>query len=554
MARSRIGPLALETPLGGSKSSIFRAIHVQQKAQVAVRLFPVPIGLTPEVKREFAEQMESLKLLRHRGIARCFGGGFDARDAYLVYELVEGESLELLLERRERLPWETVLDYGLQICEALQYAHENGWVHGRLRPDKLLTTLNNSIIKIADFRKDLGASNLLDKPASPEQLAFVAPETFESGYALQPAADLYSLGAIMYQSLTSRPPFEGGNQQHIKNLIIETQPPPVSTIVFDCPVWLSAIVEQLLDKNPNRRPFSATAVSMALQTAQQHASQGISVAEHAVSGFSPLQLNTDRDEAAKALGMKPKKERKHAANEVPLMERTWVLALGILLAVGSIYYYTRPLSEDQLRARAEPLLEQEESVAYDEAKERYLLPLVHQYPDGKHIAWANEQLEKIDMLDAERLLERNRRFNRPPSSEAERKYEEAMRYERFGDRITALERYKAIVELMKDVPEEKPFVNLSKRQIKRLEDLSLSNEDLKKFLTAKLDEADDQWKSGDVVAPKKLWESIIKLYNGNKEMIEFVRRSQQRLDAMKDADSTVLEDSTENASEVNNAK
>ena len=118
MTRSRIGPLALESPLGDRGSNIYRALHMQQKAQVAVRVFSVPMGMTPEAKQEFAEQLESLKALRHPGIVRCYGGGFDAKDAYLVYELVDGDSLDVALKKRERLPWESVLDFGLQLCEA----------------------------------------------------------------------------------------------------------------------------------------------------------------------------------------------------------------------------------------------------------------------------------------------------------------------------------------------------------------------------------------------------------------------------------------------------
>ncbi len=134
------------------------------------------------------------------------------------------ESLETVLNRRQRLPWETVLDYGMQICNALQYAHENRWMHGRLRPDKLLTSLDGSTIKISDYRRDLGAGNLFDRQSTPEQLAYSAPETFQKDYRLAPAADLYGLGAVMYHALTSKPPFEGGNVTHIQNLIIETNP------------------------------------------------------------------------------------------------------------------------------------------------------------------------------------------------------------------------------------------------------------------------------------------------------------------------------------------
>lgn len=148
MTRSRIGPLALESPLGERGSNVFRAVHMQQRAQVVVRVFSVPLGLTPESKQEFADQLESLKSLRHPGIVRCYGGGFDAKDAYLVYELAQGESLDKLLKRRERLPWESILDYGLQLCEALKYSHEAGWIHGRIRPDKIIVSEDGNKVKI----------------------------------------------------------------------------------------------------------------------------------------------------------------------------------------------------------------------------------------------------------------------------------------------------------------------------------------------------------------------------------------------------------------------
>ncbi len=117
--------------------------------------------MTPEAKRDFAQQMEELKALRHPGIVRCYGGGFDQRDAYLVYELVDGESLDALLERRQRLPWESVLDYGQQLCDALQFAHEAKRVHGQIFPDKLLVSRDGSQIKISDFRSDRSLGGLI---------------------------------------------------------------------------------------------------------------------------------------------------------------------------------------------------------------------------------------------------------------------------------------------------------------------------------------------------------------------------------------------------------
>jgi len=504
---------------------------MQQKMQVAVRIISVPLGMTPEVKREFAEEMEQLKSLRHPAIARCYGGGFDSRDAYLAYELVEGESLQQILERRERLPWETVLDYGLKICDALAYAHGQGWVHGRLQPSKVLTTLNESVVKLSDFRRNHDGRDAISSSNDLELMAYRAPEAFEPDYKVASTSDLYSLGVLLYRCLTGIVPFSGGNAHFMRQAIIETSPEPVATIVYDCPVWLSTVIQQLLDKNPNKRPFSAESAAMALQTAQQHAIQGTSVAEHLTSGFSPLQMQADRDEAAKVLGLQPKKSKRQASN-TSFAESGWVLVLGIVAAIGGIYYLTRPLSEQTLFEKAALLMDDEDKTGYDYAEEHYLLPLLERFPEGKHAGWAKEKLDLIAMIDAERRMDKNRRFNREPSTEGERKYEEAYRYERFGDRQTALERYRAIVELLKDVAEEKAFVNLSKRQIELLESTKTSVEEVKRFLLEKLDEADRQFKDGDVVLPKKTWESILKLYNGNKEMQSLVQRAQQSLDRL----------------------
>jgi eukaryotic-like serine/threonine-protein kinase len=531
MVRSKIGPFALESSLGSQRGNVFRGMHLQQKMQVAVRIFPIPLGMTPEVKREFAEEMEQLKLLRHLGVVRCYGGGFDNRDAYLAYELVEGESLEQILTRRERLPWETVLDYGLKICESLIYCHGQGWVHGRLRPSKILTTLGESVVKLSDFRRHNGGGSSLSGTTDLDAMVYCAPESFETDHKPAIAEDLYSLGVVLYRCLTGVVPFSGGNPHFMRQAIIETSPEPVATLVYDCPVWLSSIVQQLLDKNPSKRPFSAEATAMALRTAQQHAMQGISVAEHLTSGFSPLQLQADKDEAAKVLGIQPKKKKKQV-RETSVTESTWALVLGIAAAVGGIYYMTRPMSEQTLYDKAALLMNDKDTSGYDYAEERYLLPLLERFPNGKYAKWAEEKLEVIAMIDAERRMDKNRRFNREPSTEGERKYEEASRYERFGDRQTAVERYRAIVELLKDEPQEKAFVSLSKRQIELLESKESSAEEVKRFLTQKLDEADQQFQDGDVVSPKKTWESILKLYNGNKEMQPLVQRAQQALDRM----------------------
>ncbi len=534
MTRSRIGPLALEAPLGGSGSKLFRAIHVQQRSQVAVRVFSMPMGMTPEGKQEFAGSLERIKTLKHPGIVRCYGGGFDAKDAYLVYELVEGESLDVLLDRRERLPWETVLDYGLQLCDALHKAHESGWVHGRVRPDKVLLTLGGEVAKLNEVWPGPRAPT----PPQPLELVYQAPEQIETQKNTV-ASDLYGLGATLYHALTGQAPFAGGNAGMVREAVLSGNVPPVATLVFDCPVWLSAIVEHLMNRDPLKRPYSAVATSMALREAQKRATSGVAVVQHAVSGFSPLQMKADKEEAEKALGRKPKKsKRKRGEDGVDdsptLLERPAVL-FGLLLAiVGVIGYLLMPLSEKTLRSRAEIFIAQGDVGSLNEARDRYLIPLLERFPQSSSAQWAEERLIEIEMVNAEQRMQSNRRFGREPSSEGERRFTEANRFEQFGDRVTALDKYRAIIHLLRDEESERPFVNLARRQIQKIEDNPPDTDELRRFLQEKLDEADRKYGQGDVLSAKQTWEGIVSLYDGNKEMVSQVERAQNRLAKIKD--------------------
>lgn len=488
--------------------------------------------MTPESKQEFANHLEKIKALKHPGIVRCYGGGFDAKDAYLVYELIEGESLEKLLERRERLDWEVVLQYGLQLCEALQKAHDSGWIHGRLRSDKVLLTLGGEVVKLNDLWEGPESS----RPLKATEIAYQAPEQIEGKQKPDKAVDLYSLGATLYHALTGSPPFEGPNAGLVRQAVLDGSPPAVATIVFDCPVWLSAIIEQLLNKDPLKRPFSAIATSMALKEAHKRATEGISVVQHAVGGFSPLLMKLDKDEAEKVLGRKKNRRRDRSQEQegAPGFFERPIVLLGILLAViAAIGYLLMPASEQTLRSRAERFIAQKDVGSLVHARDRYLLELLERFPNGKHSEWAKEKIEEIAMVEAEQRMMSNRRFGREPSSEGERQFLEANRFEQFGDRVTALDRYRGIVNLLKNEEKEAAFVNLARRQIAQILASPPDADELRRFLQNKLEEADRKFRADEVLAAKQIWEGVVNLYGGNKEMVSLVERAQNRLAKLK---------------------
>lgn len=530
MAKSRIGPFVLEAPLSKPKSSgqVFRGIHLEQKKLAALRVFPIPMGMTPESRQAYASQLEQLKQLRHPGIVRCYGGGFDSRNAYLAYEMIDGESLSSALARRGRLPWETAFEASQQLAEALQYAHQMGWVHGRLRPSKIMMGAQGEV-KIGDWRRAAITSMIGEGPPSKTQLQFAAPEVLQ-GSTPDEKSDLYALGAIMVTMLTGKPPYDEKTPSRLIEQICNAPIPCVSAEVLDCPVWLNAIVEQLLAKDPKQRPFSATALQLAFKEAQRRQSQGVGVLQHVTAGFSPLQLKGDREEAEKVLGLKPKRKRKQ--NETPFFERPWVLVAGLLAALSAVVWFLLPLGEETLRHRAQALLPptSEEWMQWNEARDTYLTSLVERFPESKHVDWANEQIRWVNAREAERKLDREEGRGRTENwTQAQVQYAEARRYERFGDLVTAFDRYRAIVSLFRNRKDDRSIVDLAQEGVARIRVSGIGQNALQQFLTAKMEEAAAAYDRARITEAKLKWESIVELYDGNQEVAPIVAEAKERL-------------------------
>ena len=540
MPRSVIGPFALETPLGidPKRSNVYRAMHIQQKKTAAIRLFSTPLGLTPESKQQFAAQIEDLKELRHPGITRCYGGGFEKKEAFLAYEWLEGESLDLLLQRRGSLPWETSLDYALQIAEALQYASEQGWQHHRLRPDKIMICEGGLQAKVTDIRREDDALWMTPLQLTPQQRLYLAPEALQEPPLRNERSDVYSLGVILYVMLTGQTPFDINSSLELLDASIQrTVPPNVSSVALDCPVWLSTLVAQMLQKEPLQRPYSMAAVVMALNQARTRAAGGVSVAEHVASGFNPLQIKADRKEVEKILGRK--KERKPLSNPAPwLFNGTTGLIAMLLIAISAVVWLMRPLDEATLRRRAEALLETKDSVQMNTAMDEYLLPLLERFPQGQHAAWAREMVDDIEASNLAKRIEVAARLGRDMKTEAEQKCAEAFQFEKFGDHEAAAQQYRAIVTLLSEDPANRAVVALAQRRLKELDTSPTASDALSKMLQAKLDEADQAYENGKMSQAKQIWQSIIRLYQDNNQAKSFVDTAKERIQSKTSASST----------------
>lgn len=535
MSPQRLGPLTLQSKLGDypSRSTVWRAVHAEQRKPLAVKVFQIPFGGTAEAQDRFAEEYEELKKLRHPAIARCFGGGIEGRQAFIAWELIEGESLANLLERRGRLPWEAVLDFAIPLAQGLVAAHARGFAHGAIGPDKIL--ISGLAPVLVDFRIDRARSFFRNpRPLSPLEVALQPPEVIANPSAISAQGDLYSLGAVMFLALTGRPPISGETVEEVMARVASEIPPKTASLAMDCPVWVSSVIEQTLKKDPRDRPRDAHALELQLLDARQRSGSLGGVTEQLAGGFSPLQAGqqqSQKDEARALLGRGVVRMDEEVREIAPFYERAWFLVLALIVGLAGIAWILWPLNENQLRERAEKLIAEQTGASLHQAKQGYLEPMLKRFPEGQHAAWASEQLDEIEMYETEHAIEVKLKRGLPLTEEGERLYAEALRFENFGDRATALDKYKSIERLLASDARYKPYVGLARRQIGRISGQSGAVGEAARIVNAKLSEAEKLRGQGDLIAAREIWYGIIELYSDRTDVLPLVQIAQQRLAA-----------------------
>jgi hypothetical protein len=531
---TRLGPFVLNGRLGHSASRVFRATHSQTKKIVALRLIPAATFAHSGAKTEFADELALIKRVQHANVARCFGGGFDQGYCFYAYELCEGETLAARLARRGKLGWEQTLDLIRQVADGLSAIHELGIAYELLTPDRIVLSSKDQA-KIVDLRSHPESSLVSQRPSDAEVLRrahYRSPEQFRGADPVPARADLYALGCIAYECLTGQPPFTGKSVEELQTQHLEVTPPKVSTISFDTPVWVDALVTQLLEKKLTQRPHAAQTVLIQIDEARRRIASGAAVATHAVSGFSSLKVDADKQEVRRLLGGNYR-EASQQSDRPPIWESPLVIGAGLVIAVAILGFFAylglRPKSEEELFARAKKLMAAETAHDYQVAKEECLEPLVKRFPEGKYRVEVEEMLERVSMRETEGNLRLLSKLGREPPTEAGRQYQRAREYEQYGDRATALERYQAIVELFAKSAEDRPFVLLAKRQIAQLEESAQSGSGRAQFLQQKLEEARRMMADGNGLQARTLLLSLIRLYENNAEVAGLVKKAKEML-------------------------
>lgn len=255
----------------GGMGEVFRAHDKRLSRDVAIKVLPEEVSDNPERLARFDREARTLAALCHPNILAIYDVGTEKGVAYLVTELLEGETLRQRLNR-ERLPWRQALEIAASIADGLAAAHGKGITHRDIKPENVFLTADGRV-KVLDFGlARMAASStatettvtLSDQITAAGMVlgtaGYMAPEQVR-GQVVDHRADLFALGAILYEMLAGQRAFHGGSAIETMNAILKDEPPDLHA-----PPGLDRVVRRCLEKTPARRFHSAADLAFALET------------------------------------------------------------------------------------------------------------------------------------------------------------------------------------------------------------------------------------------------------------------------------------------------
>src|SRR5216683_2223186 len=268
----RLGPYEILSSIGaGGMGEVYRARDTRLDRIVAIKVLPTHLADRSELRERFEREARTIASLNHPHICTLFDIGQQDGIDYLVMEYLEGETLAQRLQKGP-LPLEQVLQFAIEIADALDKAHRKGVTHRDLKPGNIMLTKTGT--KLLDFglaklRQDAAPAIPLSrlptataKDALTQEgtilgtLQYMAPEQLEAK-EVDARTDIFAFGAVVYEMATGKRSFEGMSQASVIGAILKDDPPPISSLQPMTPPALDHVVKRCLVKEADERWQSA---------------------------------------------------------------------------------------------------------------------------------------------------------------------------------------------------------------------------------------------------------------------------------------------------------
>jgi CHASE2 domain-containing sensor protein/tRNA A-37 threonylcarbamoyl transferase component Bud32 len=217
-----------------------------------------------KAKERFFREAETAGRLSHPNIVTIYDAGEEQDLAYIAMEYLEGKDLTQYIRGRGKMPVKFTLELVARVAEALDYAHKQGVVHRDIKPANIMYNEKDNSIKVTDFGiARITASSRTKTGVILGTPSYMSPEQL-SGKKVDGRSDLFSLGVMMYELLTGKQPFGGETMAALMYQITNSKQPDVTSRCASAPPCVGAIVDKLLEKDPNKRFQTGAELKQAL--------------------------------------------------------------------------------------------------------------------------------------------------------------------------------------------------------------------------------------------------------------------------------------------------
>ena len=529
MIGERLGKWVIFKELGrGGMGRVYLAQEEITGQQAAIKVLAAELAMDPGFLHRFNREIETLSKLSHPGIVSFYEAGHENSHHFYAMEYVDGESLDVILQEKGKMPWREVLDIASQLAPALRHVHDHGIIHRDLKPPNILRTAQG-VVKLTDFgiAKVFASRHLTATGGIIGTAEFLSPEQ-AAGKVVGKRSDLYCLGAVLYDLLTGRPPFQGENHLELLHKHRYGQFERPQRLVPEIPDEIDGLICQLLEKEPDNRPRDCHVFAKQLDVIRRKLDRKSELTEASqrdelTRAENRVELEALEDQIGPATLMsrlvRAEMDRQaHGGLIARFFNRPTVLVTLLALCIGILVWTFWPLSEQQLFDRGEQLMKTGEMVNMERAWREYFQPLQDRYPNHPY----QEQVEKYRVtLEAAKS---------PRPSEAQRFFQQGEQFKQQGDLVRAAAVWRNVIVAFREVEAEKEWVNRSERALTDLEKAA-ANPDRFKAVRPALDNAAKLSRTGKRPQAEEIWTALEALYRddpGAAELLTEIKRARSK--------------------------
>lgn len=341
----------LEMIGSGGMAVVYKARCNRLNRLVAIKILKEELSKDEEFRRRFHAESQAVAMMSHPNIVSVYDVSHSENVDYIVMELIDGITLKQYMEQKQVLNWREALHFATQIAKALEHAHSRGIIHRDIKPHNIMV-LKDGSVKVADFgiAQMASAQSTLTREAL-GSVHYISPEQAKGAH-VDARTDLYSLGVVMYEMLTGRPPFDGDTPVSVAIQHINAKAIPPRQLNPSIPVGLEQITMHAMTADRDKRYSSATEMLEDLEKFRRDPNMtfdftaprdGMDFAQLLNTPDRPQRQETERPQRqprTEPVKM-PEKREKEGSSEARKSSRIAVTAgiVCIVLAILGIVYF-----------------------------------------------------------------------------------------------------------------------------------------------------------------------------------------------------------------------